>query len=84
MKTRLLVSMLFLALCCGNKPGPEVEPAPAVITLDGAGEFSWDCEGGNANVTFSSDHDWTVSIEEDWITADPAAGKSYRDSKRCL
>ena len=78
MKTRFWATLLFmpfLAVCCGNKPTPEVEPAP-VITIDGASEFSWGCEGGSATVTFSSDHDWTVSIDEDWITADPASGKS--------
>lgn len=78
MKTRFWATLLFmpfLAVCCGNKPTPEVEPAP-VITIDGASEFNWGCEGGSATVTFSSDHDWTVSIDEDWITADPASGKS--------
>ena len=80
MKTRLWAVMLFLpflAICCGNKdnpvPDPEKDP---VLTIDGASEFSWNCEGGTATVKFNCDHDWTVSIEEDWVAANPAEGKA--------
>ena len=72
-----LLLIPVLAMGCGKKnTEPIVDPVKAVITVSGAKEFNWDCEGGTATVTFSCDQEWAFSIDENWITADPASGKA--------
>lgn len=81
MKTRLWAVLLiipFLAISCKSKddPVPDPEEVEAVLVIDGAKEFGWDCEGGTATLKFSCDYNWTVYIEKDWITATPAEGNA--------
>ena len=73
-----LLTIPMLVLCCGNKdnPGPGPDPVDPEITIVGDNSFSWDCAGGQATLTFNANCDWTVSIEEDWLTSNPASGKS--------
>lgn len=73
-----LLALPLMVICCGscgNKEQPTPDPDP-VITIKGDNQFSWGCDGGTATVSFASDHAWTFSIEEDWITVDPASGEA--------
>ena len=81
MKTRLWAVLLvipFLAICCRGNDNPVPDPAEvdAVLVINGDSEFSWGCDGGTATLQFSCDYDWSVYIEEDWVTADPVEGKA--------
>lgn len=46
--------------------------AESHIDIDGSLSFGY--EGGPLTVDFTTDKDWTVSTEADWLTLDPAAG----------
>ena len=86
MNKKTWVSLLVIPLlvfCCGTKENPVPEEngenADPVITVTGSKDFHWEYEGGTATLTFTSDHDWTISIDDDWLTADPGSGKASKD-----
>lgn len=84
MKVKAIAVILFAAvaaLSCGEKqltPDPgSTGPLPGKIVLkNNQTEFSFERQGGNGQVTFSTNRAWKARSSQAWITVDPTSGKA--------
>ena len=73
----LMLMLPLLVFCGGNKNNPEPTPDPdPAISIIGQEEFNWDCTGGSATLTFSSNSAWTIANDDDWVSVAPDSGEA--------
>ena len=70
-----LVPML---VCCQNKPvvPDDDSKTKAEVTINGDKEFHLGCEKGSFTFSFTSNKDWTVTSDDEWLQFDPESGKA--------
>ena len=78
MNKRLLAFFCIIPLlaCCQPKPAPIDDDTKAEVAINGDKEFHVGCEQGSFSISFTSNKDWTVTSDDDWVQFDPASGKA--------
>ena len=68
-----------LFLSCTKNPQeiiPQEEPVIPVLAFGNVTELSFPCEGGTASFSFTTNQDWTVTVDASWVKADLLRGNA--------
>lgn len=79
MKFRLLALLFILPALAFCEPKPVVPDDPEVI-VEGEKTINLGFEAGSFTVKFTSNRDWIIVPDEDWLQADPESGAASNEA----